>query len=129
MPDASLPGSWAGSWAGSWPDPWLIVVLIAGAASTYVWRALGVALSGRIDPTGPVFEWVGCVAYALLAALIARMIVMPVGPLEATDLGARLISAAIAVAAFFLARKNIFFGVIVGTLAFVGFTMAGVRLF
>ena len=33
------------------PDPWIIVVLIAGAAATYVWRALGVALSGRIDPT------------------------------------------------------------------------------
>src|SRR3954453_2484402 len=111
------------------PDPWIIVVLIAGAAATYVWRALGVALSGRIDPTGPVFEWVGCVAYALLAALIARMIVMPVGPLEATDLGSRLISSAIALVAFFLARKSIFFGVIVGTLAFVGFTMAGVRLF
>jgi branched-subunit amino acid transport protein len=111
------------------PDLWIIVVLIAGAASTYVWRALGVALSGRIDPTGPVFEWVGCVAYALLAALIARMIVMPVGPLEATDLGARLISAAIAVAAFFLARKNIFFGVTAGTMALIGFTMAGIRLF
>ena len=111
------------------PDPWLIVVLIAGAAATYVWRAFGVALSGRIDPTGPVFEWVGCVAYALLAALIARMIVMPVGPLEETDLGMRLISAAIAMAAFFLARRNIFFGVAAGTLTFIGFTMAGITLF
>jgi branched-subunit amino acid transport protein len=111
------------------PDPWIIVVLIAGAAATYVWRALGVALSGRIDPTGPVFEWVGCVAYALLAALIARMIVMPVGPLEETDLGMRLISAAIALAAFVLARRSIFFGVAAGTLAFIGFTMAGFTLF
>src|SRR3954447_22322863 len=105
---------------------WLIVVLIAGAASTYVWRALGVALSGRINPSGPVFEWVGCVAYALLAALIARMIVLPVGPLEATDLGLRLISAGIAVAAFFLARKNIFVGVTAGTLALIGLTMTGI---
>ncbi len=108
---------------------WLIVVLIAGAAATYVWRALGVALSGRIDPSGPVFEWVGCVAYGLLAALIARMIVMPVGPLEATDLGVRLISAAIAVVAFYLARKSIFIGVTAGTLALIGFTMAGISLF
>jgi branched-subunit amino acid transport protein len=111
------------------PDLWIIVVLIAGAAATYVWRALGVALSGRIDPSGPVFEWVGCVAYALLAALIARMIIMPVGPLEETDLGMRLISAAIALTAFFLARRSIFLGVIAGTLAFIGFTMAGFSLF
>src|SRR3954452_10638858 len=102
------------------PEIWLIVVLIAGAAATYVWRALGVALSGRIDPSGPVFEWVGCVAYALLAALIARMIVIPVGPLEATDLSARLVSAAIALAAFFLTRKSIFVGVTAGTLALIG---------
>jgi branched-subunit amino acid transport protein len=113
----------------SLPDPWLIVVLIAGAAATYVWRALGVALSGRIDPSSPVFEWVGCVAYALLAALIARMIVMPAGPLETTDLGARLVSAAIALAVFFLARRSIFVGVAAGTLALIGFTVAGIRLF
>jgi branched-subunit amino acid transport protein AzlD len=56
------------------------------------------------------------------------MIVMPVGPLEATDLGVRLLSAAIAVAAFYLARKSIFFGVTAGTLALIGFTMAGVSL-
>ena len=111
------------------PDFWIIVVLIAGAAATYVWRALGVALSGRIDPTGPVFEWVGCVAYALLAALIARMIVMPVGPLEETDLGMRMVSAAIALAAFFLVRESIFFGVAAGTLAFIAFSMAGIRIF
>ena len=110
------------------PDPWIVVVLIAGAAATYVWRALGVALSGRIDPTGPVFEWVGCIAYASLAALIARMIVMPVGPLEETDLGMRLISAATALVAFFLARRSIFFGVAAGTLAFIGLTMAGITL-
>src|SRR4051812_7227854 len=126
MRDIWLPEVWL-------PEIQLIVVLIAGAAATYVWRALGVALSGRIDPSGPVFEWVGCVAYALLAALlaalIARMIIIPVGPLEATDLGARLVSAAIALAAFFLTRKSIFVGVTAGTLALIGFTMADIRLF
>jgi branched-subunit amino acid transport protein len=122
MRDIWLPEVWL-------PEIRLIVVLIAGAAATYVWRALGVALSGRIDPSGPVFEWVGCVAYALLAGLVARMIVMPVGPLQATDLGARLISAAIALAVFFLVRKSIFFGVTAGTLTLIVFTMAGIRLF
>lgn len=57
---------------------------------------------------GPVFEWVGCVAYALLAGLIARMIILPVGPLQETDLGSRLVSAAIALAVFFIMRKSIF---------------------
>ncbi|QQP91828.1 AzlD domain-containing protein [Skermanella sp. TT6] len=110
-------------------DAWIFVVLLVGAAATYVWRALGVALSGRINPGGPVFEWVGCVAYALLAGLIARMIILPVGPLQETDLGSRLLSAAIALAVFFIMRKSIFFGVTAGTLALIALTVGGVRMF
>jgi branched-subunit amino acid transport protein len=107
----------------------IIVVLLAGAAVTYVWRFLGVALSGRINPNGPVFEWVGCVAYALLAGLIARMIVMPVGPLQGTDLGNRLASAGIALAIFFIARRSIVLGVTAGTAALIGLTVGEVKLF
>ena len=104
---------------------WLIVVLIAGAAATYVWRALGVALSGRIDPAGPVFEWVGCVAYALLAGLIARMIVLPIGPLAATSLADRLASAVVALAIFFALRRNLLLGVAAGVAALVALSWDG----
>ncbi|EWY41973.1 branched-chain amino acid transport [Skermanella stibiiresistens SB22] len=114
---------------GAGSQAWIIVVLLAGAVATYVWRALGVALSGRINPGGPVFEWVGCVAYALLAGLIARMIVMPVGPLQTTDLGIRILSAVLALAVFFAFRKNIFLGVTAGTLALIALTLSGIRLF
>lgn len=102
-----------------------VLVLVIVALITYAWRGLGVLLSGRIDPEGPVFEWVGCVAYALLAGLIARMIVLPIGPLEATALGARLAAAAVALAMFFLARKNIGLGVAAGAGALVLLTWVG----
>ena len=98
---------------------WPYVVLVVGALATYFWRALGVALSGRIDPAGAVFEWVACVAYALLAGLLARMIVLPVGPLADTPLGARLAAAAIALAIFFATRKNLALGVAAGAGALV----------
>lgn len=87
----------------------------AGAAVTYFWRGLGVALSGRLSPTGPLFEWITCVAYALLAGLVARMIVLPVGVLQDTALDARLGSAAVALAVFFLTRRNTFAGIVAGT--------------
>ena len=102
-----------------------VLVLVTVALITYAWRGLGVLLSGRIDPEGPVFEWVGCVAYALLAGLIARMIVLPIGPLEATALGARLAAAAVALAMFFLSRKNIGLGVAAGAGALVLLTWVG----
>ena len=103
---------------------WPYVAMLAGALATYAWRALGVALSGRIDPRGAVFEWVACVAYALLAGLIARMIVLPVGPLATSPLGARLAAAAIALAIFFALRRNVGLGVAAGAGALVLLTWA-----
>lgn len=103
---------------------WPFVAMIVAALATYVWRVLGVALSGRIDPEGPLFEWVACVTYALLAGLIARMIVLPIGPLAETALGARLAAAAIALAIFFLTRRNIGLGVGAGAGALVLLTWA-----
>ena len=103
---------------------WPFMVMTVAALVTYAWRALGVALSGQIDPDGPVFEWVACVAYALLAGLIARMIVLPVGPLAETALGARLGAAVIALAIFFLTRRNLGLGVAAGAGALVLMTWA-----
>jgi branched-subunit amino acid transport protein len=108
---------------------WPYAVLLVGAAATYFWRGLGVALSGRIDPDGPVFEWIACVAYALLAGLIARMIVLPTGPLVGTPLTDRIAAAAIALAIYFLTRRNILAGVGVGVGALVLLTWGRVAIF
>src|SRR5262249_22590589 len=78
--------------------PWTAVAV--GALVTYLPRALGVLLAGRIDAEGRLFDWVACVAYAILAALVARMIVLPTGPLVETSLATRLAGAAAAVAIF-----------------------------
>jgi branched-subunit amino acid transport protein len=72
-----------------------------------------------------VFRWVGCVAYAILAALIVRMIVLPVGPLEATSFGVRIGSAALGIAIFYILRRNSLAGVTVGCGALAVATLAG----
>ncbi len=96
------------------PELWGLVVVLAGAVATLIWRALGVALSGRLKPDSPIIDLVSCVAYALLAALIARMILLPIGPLQTTGLANRLIAAGVAVAVFFAFRRNLAAGVIAG---------------
>lgn len=101
---------------------WPFAVILVGAGATYVWRALGVALSGRVNADSRVFEWIACVAYALLAALIARMIIFPIGPLAETHLADRLGAAVGALAIFFLTRNNLLAGVSVGTAALVALT-------
>ena len=103
---------------------WPFVILLAGAAVTYVWRAVGVALSGRIDPEGAAFQWVACIAYALLAALVARMILLPTGPLAQTPLVDRGAAAALAFAVFFVSGRSMLLGVGVGAGALVLATVA-----
>lgn len=106
---------------------WLLVV--AAAAGTYLWRGLGVLLSGRIRVGSELFAWVTCVAYAMVAGLIARIIVMPSGLLAHSALADRLIACALALAAFYATRKNLFVGVIAGVAAIVAAAyLRGIRV-
>jgi branched-subunit amino acid transport protein len=73
-----------------------------------------VALSGQLKPDSPVLDLVGCIAYALLAALVARMILLPIGPLQGTGLWVRLAATAVAVVVFFALRRNLLAGVLAG---------------
>jgi len=97
--------------------PWLM--LLGAAGVTYLMRALGVVAAGRLDVTGPLFDWIRCVAYGLLAALISRMIFLPSGGLAETPLWARLVAAGLSLGVFYLARRNLFLGVLAGFATFV----------
>lgn len=90
---------------------WFILV---GCLVTYGWRAAGVALSGRIDPNSALMRWTSCVAYALLAGLIARLIVSPQGAVGETALWMRLSAVGVALIGYFLCRRSIPLGVAAG---------------
>jgi branched-subunit amino acid transport protein len=94
------------------------LLVLACGAGTYVWRGLGVAVSARIRPDSELFAWIGCVAFAMLAGLIGRVILMPSGALEHTALWQRLAATGVALAAYFLwSKKNLFVGVIASAAA------------
>ena len=95
------------------------VMLVCAVAGTYLWRALGVAFSARIEPDGALFRWVSCVSYAMLAALISRMTVMPLGSLAETPISFRLGAMAVAILVFFLARRGMLSGVVAGVGSFI----------
>ncbi len=99
-------------------------VLLLAIAATYLWRGLGVLFSSRIDPEGAVFQWVSCVSYAMLAGLIARMTVLPLGGLAETPLIDRLLAMALAFAVFFGWRRKVLPGVAAGVLVFILLSVA-----
>lgn len=97
------------------PELWLLMILCG--AGSYLWRGLGVLLSGRISTSSELFTWITCVAYAMVAGLIMRIIVMPTGLLATSLLAHRLIACALGLAVYYIARRNLFAAVGVGAVA------------
>jgi branched-subunit amino acid transport protein len=99
---------------------WLLVA--ACALATFAWRGAGVLVSGGINPNSALFAWLGCIAYATLAALISRIMFLPVGTLADSGLSHRLLAAALAATVYFAAGRNLFAGVFSGAAALVAIT-------
>lgn len=95
------------------------IMLICAIAGTYAWRALGVAFSARIEPDGALFRWVTCVSYAMLAALISRMTVIPLGSLAETPVAFRLGAMIVSIVVFFLTGRSMLLGVGAGVATFI----------
>jgi branched-subunit amino acid transport protein len=103
------------------PILWGWVVLILASLGTYLWRGLGVLLSGKISQDGPLFRWITCVTYAMVAALVVRIIVLPVGALSQISLTYRLIAVGAALAVMVLRKNALVPALTTGTLLMVIF--------
>lgn len=101
------------------------ILIGSGILATYLWRMLGVAFSARIEPEGAMFRWVNCVSYAMLAGLISRMIILPIGSLADTSAIVRLSAMGIAIGVFHLTRRNMLAGLSAGVTAFIVLAAAG----
>ena len=69
----------------------IILVILVTSFATYLSRFLGVVSSEKMDIRSKIFKWFNCIAYAILAALIARMVVFPSGVLSESPLIIRLL--------------------------------------
>ena len=85
----------------------IILVILVTSFATYLSRFLGVVSSEKIDETSKIFKWFNCIAYSILAALIARMIVFPAGVLQNADLWLRLFVVIICIVVYLLSKKNL----------------------
>jgi branched-subunit amino acid transport protein len=93
------------------------MLMILCTLGTYAWRALGVLLAGRLEPDSDLFRWVSCVAYAMIAGLVMRLIVMPTGPLAASLFWHRMLACLIGLFIYRFLRGNLFVAVGSGAVA------------
>ena len=85
----------------------IIIVIIITSLATYLSRFLGVVSAEKIRETSKMFRWFNCLAYSTLAALIARIVIYPLGSLSEVDYFTRFTVIILSILVFFLTKKNL----------------------
>ena len=85
----------------------IILGILVTSFATYLSRFLGVVSSEKIKETSKIFKWFNCIAYSVLAALIARMVVFPAGELAESSIFIRLFVVILCVLMFLFTKKNL----------------------
>jgi hypothetical protein len=104
-------------------EPYLALLLI-GVLPSEVWRWLGLALGGGLDEESEIIMWVRAVATALIAAVVARIVLIPPGALASVPVEVRLAALAAGFLAFLLIRRSAFVGVLAGEAVLVAGALA-----
>jgi hypothetical protein len=104
-------------------EPYLALLLI-GVLPSEVWRWLGLALGGGLDEESEIIMWVRAVATALIAAVVARIVLIPPGALASVPLEVRLAALVAGFLAFLLIRRSAFVGVLAGEAVLVAGALA-----
>ena len=99
---------------------WGCLVLLGMAVVFHEpWRWLGIVLGRDLDIESPLFSWVRAVATALVAGLVMRLTLFPVGALEQMPTGLRVGAFCVGLAVFFLAGRKLAPGVVAGALTLI----------
>lgn len=106
-------------------DP--LYLLILGLTGTFLLRAVGVVGAGRLEQDTPLFRWIGCVAFAIAAGIMAKILLIPSGVLAEASLISRLGGVAVGLLVFFGIGRRILWGLGGGLSAFVVIDLLSIR--
>ena len=86
----------------------ITILILLAALATYAWRFAGVIWAGRVATGSPGFRLASCLAYALLMALVVKMVADPGSAnLAATNLWTRVIGMAATATVYFGFGRNV----------------------
>ena len=84
----------------------VVYAILVTSLATFLSRFLGAVSSQGIKETSKIFKWFNCLAYATLAALIARTIIFPVGVLNEAGYLIRFTVVIFSLGVFFVSKRN-----------------------
>jgi branched-subunit amino acid transport protein len=104
---------------------WGVWIALASACiGTYLCRAIGVKLAGKINQDSEIFRWLSAVTYAMVAALTVRLIVLPIGLLDTVPLWIRILICVISVSIMLSKpQRRLVPALLIGTLLMVSYGM------
>ncbi|MGI9338512.1 MAG: AzlD domain-containing protein [Gammaproteobacteria bacterium] len=83
------------------------VFILLCSLATYLCRFVGVVAAGRVRAESAVFRYATSITYAIIAALILRMLVYPQGLTADSALSSRLIATGAGLLIYFACRRNV----------------------
>ena len=86
----------------------IVYAILVTSLATFLSRFLGALTSQGIKETSKLFKWFNCLAYATLAALIARTIIFPVGVMDDSSYLVRFVVVALSISVFLFLKKIMF---------------------
>ena len=98
--------------------PYLVLIFV-GFLPNEIWRVLGLLVGGGLDEDSEVIVWLRAVAVAVLAAVIAKLVLVPPGALAAVPLVVRLAAIGSGYLVYGLARRSVFAGLVAGEAALI----------
>ena len=97
----------------------IYTAIFIATCATYLCRAIGVFSAKNINTDSPVFNWIKCVSIGIISAVIAKIILFPVGILSETESESRVIATLVTLLVYFLFKKNVIFGIFAGVVTFL----------
>jgi hypothetical protein len=97
-----------------------LMLVLVGFLPNEMWRWLGFVAARGLDEESEIVVWVRAVATAVLAGVIAKLTLFPSGTLATIPFALRLLAIAAAVGGFFLLRRSVLAGVVVGEVVLLG---------
>jgi len=94
----------------------VIFAILVTSLATFSSRFLGVISSQGIKENSKLFRWFNCLAYATLAALIARTIIFPVGVLSDASYLSRIIVVLFCLFIFFISKRNFVYPTVISAI-------------
>jgi hypothetical protein len=95
----------------------VLALILVGFLPNEVWRLVGLMLVHGLDERSQVIVWVRAVATAMLAGVLAQLVLASSGALATIPIGVRIGAAVLGFAAFVIARRSVFAGVLSGETA------------